>query len=162
MAKMAWMSEVQVAEDKITLRGMEDHYSVLQSDRFLEAGSPGLRDLLLYSRELSFVAPLAQWSRYKDHTIPISGPFDGPPLRLSCLAVAVLAIAVPAVVASCHALLRSFPSLPCQLSMFPSTPDWTGSTPQTSPDFDIWRSIQAQSNTTTGLYNATQASCARF
>ena len=33
------------------------------SDRFLEAGSRGLRDLLLYSRELAFVAPLAQWNR---------------------------------------------------------------------------------------------------
>jgi len=31
------------------------------SDRFLEAGSRGLRDLLLYSRELAFVAFLAQW-----------------------------------------------------------------------------------------------------
>ena len=33
------------------------------SDRFVEAGSRGLRDLLLYSRELAFVALLAQWDR---------------------------------------------------------------------------------------------------
>jgi hypothetical protein len=33
------------------------------SDWFLEVGSRGLRGLLLYSRELASIAPLAQWNR---------------------------------------------------------------------------------------------------
>lgn len=49
---MTRMSETQVAEDEIAARGMENHCSVLILDRF-EAGSRGIRDLLLYSRELS-------------------------------------------------------------------------------------------------------------
>lgn len=49
---MARMSETQVAEDEIAAHGIENHCSVLILDRF-EAGSRGIRDLLLYSRELS-------------------------------------------------------------------------------------------------------------
>src|SRR5436305_6267090 len=49
---MARMSETQIAEDEIAARGMENHCSVLILNGF-EAGSCGIRDLLLYSRELS-------------------------------------------------------------------------------------------------------------
>jgi hypothetical protein len=49
---MARMSETQIAEDEITIRRMENHCSVLILDRF-KAGERGIRDLLLYSRELS-------------------------------------------------------------------------------------------------------------
>jgi hypothetical protein len=47
-APVARMSETQVMDDEIAAPGMEDQF------QFLEAGSRGLRDVLLYSRELTF------------------------------------------------------------------------------------------------------------
>ena len=104
--------EAQVIEDEIVAPGMEGHCSVLQLDRF-EAGSRGLRDLLLSSnREFS---SSTQWSygqtnrdRYRPWcpSAALFMPFDGRCRhRRACrdrahrrYALPCLAVAVPAVV----------------------------------------------------------------